>query len=104
MEFKFEEAENFFDELFYGKHHFPDKIKKFGPGWSINTYGDVATFDGDMMTRLVFMAHRDAIRVSIFQAGPNRLKIAIHKRKHGPGRFSERHPTIEEALKKFQEK
>ncbi len=94
----YEEAEEFFGELYIGKHHIPAKIKRFGNGWCINHYGSLSTFDFDNLTRLVFLAHDKCIRVELVQGGPRSVKIAIWKRDGRTGSMYERHPTIETAL------
>ena len=95
------EAEDFFIEFFGGKHHFPSKIKEWGNGWCINSRYDLATYDGNTLTRLVLMAHEKCIRVELLSAGLHGIKIILHKRQRD-GRLFERHPTIEQVL--FEEK
>lgn len=100
----FKEAEKFFSELYFGKHRLPGKIKKYGQGWEINHYGELATFDFNNLTRLIFLAHDKCIRVSVMSSGPRMVKIALHKRDTRTGSIMERHPTIENALKDWREK
>jgi len=92
-----EEAVAFFTEFYRGEHHFPSELKPFGEGWSMSHFGAMATYDGNELTRLVFLAHKLCIRVQIVQGGPNRLRIAIWKRKR-EGSPWERHPTMEQAI------
>lgn len=99
-----EEAMAFFAELYYGEHHVPNNLKKFGPGWRISHLGELATFDYDELTRLVFLAHDRCVRVGISRSGPNHVQIAIWKRTGREGRFDERHPTIEQALASWRER
>lgn len=103
MEFTKEEATKFFSEFYYGEHHFPGKVKPWGEGWTINHYGELSSYDFSGLTRLVLMAHRDAIRVEVSSSNPNHLRISLHKRERGGDHMWERHPTIEEALEKFKE-
>jgi hypothetical protein len=63
------------------------------------TYHEVSTFDYSDLTRLVLLAHRMAIRISIIPAG-RYLKIQFSVRTR-EGSVYERHPTIEEAIEKF---
>lgn len=100
--FEFKEAEEFFSQIYFGKHHIPGKIKPFGPGWCINHLGELATFDFSQLTRLVFLAHDACIRVSIMNSGPQMVKIALHKRNSREGSMCERHPAIEQALTKWR--
>ena len=102
-----QEAIDFFSELYYGQHHIPGpncKPKKFGWGWCVNHLEDLSTFDFNTLTRLVFLAHDRCVRAEILNSGPNRVKIAIWKRYARTGSSTQRHPTIEEALKTWREK
>jgi hypothetical protein len=96
-----EEATAFFAALYQGEHHFPSKMQPYGEGWSMSHFGSLATFDADDLTRLVLLAHDRCIRVEVGQGGPNRLRIAIHKRER-EGRMYGRHPTIEQAISSFR--
>lgn len=72
----------------------------FGPhghGGRVVVSGDLATFDQDHLTRLVFAAHDRCARVSVEQAGPRALAICVWPRKR-EGRTPERHPTLEQAV------
>ncbi|HPM27334.1 MAG TPA: hypothetical protein PLD96_08320 [Methanothrix sp.] len=94
-----EEAVAFFREFYGGEHHFPSELKPYGEGWSMSHFGSMATFDDNRLTRLVILAHKHCIRAQIAQGGPNRLRIAIWKRKR-EGSLCERHPTMEQAIHK----
>jgi hypothetical protein len=99
-----EEATDFFEELYYGTHHFPNKIKAFGSGWSMNHFGDLSTYDGNLLTRLVFLAHDKCYRAEIQHSSSKYcLKICIWKRYVREGSIEKRHPTIETALDKWRE-
>lgn len=104
MQIFYQDAEDFFSELYFGKHHIPGKIKPFGEGWSVNHHGDLSTFDFDALTRLVFLAHDRCMRTSIEQSGPRMIKIIIWKRDSRSGNIYSRHPTIEQALAKWRER
>lgn len=81
-----------------GEHHLFE-VKPFGPGVVATHYGSLSTFDFSEMTRLVLLAHRDAVRVEI---QPGRyLKVVAHKRKAGGEnelRSYERHPTLQDLI------
>lgn len=94
------EAREFFGELYYGEHHFPSQLKEFGYGWRMDHYGDLSTFDFNVLTRLVLMAHQKCIRVSIMPLNFKHIKICIWKRTRDGG-ISTGHPTIEQAIDKF---
>ena len=58
--------------------------------------GELATFDADMLTRLVATAHDQAVRVSVSGAAPGYLRIRFHKRQPDIVcvEFSQRHPGM----------
>lgn len=96
-----QEAIDFFSEFYQGEHHIPGKVKEFGGGWVVNhDRGDLATYDYNQLTKLVFMAHEKCIRVSVMPCSPRHLKIAIWKRQREGG-MSERHPTLQQAIESF---
>jgi len=98
-----EVATQFFADFFGGKHHIPAEIREWGLGWCLNTFQELSTFDYNSLTRLVFMAHDRCIRVAILPSGPGRVKIVIWQRERQGG-VTERHPTIEDALRTWREK
>lgn len=69
-----------------------------GTGASWSTARDLATYDGDALTRLVILAHDRCMRVSVEPSGPRRIQIRAWPRDPaGTGRGT-RHPTIERAI------
>lgn len=100
-----EEATAFFAELYGGEHHIPKhKVFEYGNGWMVkHDRGDLATFDYNDMTRLVFMAHDKCYRASVSPSSKSVLEIAIWKRQR-EGSMCERHPTLEQAIEKFRTK
>jgi hypothetical protein len=85
--------------VFGGEHHWPRVTKHAMPRfWECSHLGELATYDGDKLTRLVFAAHKHCIRASVGPSGPGRVKIMLHNRKGREGQMHERHPTIETAL------
>lgn len=93
-------AERVLSKAFRGIHH-AGNIKKFGgpyPWWETSVYGGLSTCDLDDMTRLVIAAHDNCVRVEVTSSGPRMVKLLLHNRKRD-GTISERHPTIEEAIK-----
>lgn len=98
--------ENVLHITFRGLHHCP-KIHKYRVGspyerWEVNYWSYVSTYDYDQLTRLVVSAHDECIRVAIKNSGPGMIKIQLWARKRG-GSMTERHPTIEEAIKAIRE-
>jgi hypothetical protein len=98
MQLTKEEATQFFSIFYGGEHHFPSKLKQEGYGWKINHDNNyLSTFDFNDLTKLVLMAHKYCIRVSLNTCGVNKMKITIWKRER-EGVISRRHPTIEQAI------
>ena len=60
-----------------------------------------ATFDVDDLTRLVFLAHHMALRVSIEAATHHVMRLMFHQRGR-EGSLSYRHPTLDEAVAAFK--
>lgn len=86
-----------------GFHHIYGTPKPHGNGIEISLPHGWATFDFDRLTRLVFAAHDQCVRVEIRQSGPRMLRFILHKRHARDGRMHRRHPTIEHALSQWRE-
>ena len=99
MKMERQEARSFLAMLYGGEHHIPGKLKEFGEGWMVTTTAPAATFDGDLLTRLVVLAHRECVRVQVEPAGFY-LRISLHKRQR-TGATWERHPTLRGALERL---
>ena len=84
-----------------GDHHLP-KVHEFGTGVCINFYGDLSTYDFNRLTRLVLLAHRDAVRVEIASSGPRMVRIIAHKRSHGGDRVHNRHPSLADLIAEIE--
>ena len=69
-------------EFMGGAHHLP-KVYEFESGICINFFGDLSTYDFDKLTRIVLLAHRDAVRIEIASSGPRMIRIIAHSRQHG---------------------
>lgn len=97
-------ATAFFSEFYRGEHHIPGyKVHPFGYGFRVkHDVGGLSTFDFNELTRLVLMAHRDCIRVSVSPLSFRFLSIEIWQRQGTEGSISERHPTIEQAIELFK--
>ncbi len=96
------ECAEFLADLFYGFHHLHGKIHPVREGLYINctnASNHFATFDFNYLTRAVIMAHDRCIRFSIEPSGPRMLQLWATKRTCREGQVSERHPTLEEAIK-----
>ena len=87
--------------IFQGLHHV-GKIRKEREGqadeaWSVQVVQDVSTFDFDLMTRIVFLAHWHCLRASLSNGGPRALKLTLWNRQR-TGIMWERHPGLSEAI------
>ena len=100
MELK-EKVEAVLNDVYHGLHHLPNKLKDRGYCFELNHYGDLATFDFNELTILVLAAHKYCVRVSINPSGRGLVKLLFHDRKREGG-FTERHPTIEDAIKIYR--
>lgn len=98
-----DEAVSFFSALFGGEHHIPGHavIPVGVGGYYVDSSIPMATYDGRMLTNLVFLAHERAVRVEISPCRGSRLRISIWKRVRS-GEYYERHPTLEDAHKDWK--
>lgn len=95
----------FLADLFGGFHHLFGKIHGVRDGIYINCTNagnHFATFDFDYLTRAVIMAHDSCIRFSIEPSGPRMLQLWATRRTCREGDISERHPTLEAAIKRIR--
>ena len=103
-EFPIDEAIKFFGKLFGGSHHVP-KLQQFGLGWKINVpSGKLATYDGALLTHLVFLAHDEAVRIELCGSGPGMVGVVAHKRNRDHENQWGRHPTIDTAIEAWRKK
>lgn len=91
-------------DLCRGSHHIGGTVKPCGNGILINLrHGfHAATFDFSGLTEAVIMAHDRCIRFEIEPSGPGMLKLVFHKRSGREGEMHQRHPTLEQAIKKLR--
>ena len=87
-------------DMHHGSHHLHGKLHEWGSGIRFNsTYNVMSTYDCDMLTRAVLMAHKRLIRFEIVPSGPGMLGLVFHKRKNRVGgNMWDRHPTIEKQI------
>ncbi|MCK9459564.1 MAG: hypothetical protein M0R80_07990 [Proteobacteria bacterium] len=62
----------------------------------------LATTDWNTLTYLVFLCHKMAIRCEIVPCNMQKLALHFHRRKRD-GDMAEKHPTLAEAVKSFEE-
>lgn len=83
---------------FKGAHHFDGPVYAHGQGVRTTAHGGASTFDDDLLTRLVVVAHIDAVRIEIVNGGPSRLGVMAHPRKRDSDCSMARHPTERELI------
>jgi hypothetical protein len=71
-------------------------------GVSFTWHREMATWDFDQLTRLVFLCHEARIRCQIESAGPKLLRLTFWERE-ATGDMSVRHPNLDEAVRAFRE-
>ena len=81
-----------------GGHLIPAKVHDKGLYACVYVDSDLATYDGDLLTRLVVLAHDECVRLEIQPSGPGKLRLLFHVRKGRGGRLMDRHPTMEDAI------
>lgn len=62
---------------------------------------DFATWDFDQLTKLVFLAHEERIRVSLQPIAPKYLRVMFFPRL-ADGSMATRHPNLDEAIADFR--
>ncbi|HZU87408.1 MAG TPA: hypothetical protein VFF78_07985 [Anaerolineaceae bacterium] len=93
-------------ELFRGIYHIEHQALRVD--WSnkqcisINIDRALATFDFRDLTHLVFLAHHLCLRVEIEPCNFRFLRILFWRRSRD-GDISKRHPTLREAVERFEE-
>lgn len=105
-----EQAVEFFSKLYGGVHRIPGaryKWENVRPYvvkgcWQVSHAGDIATYDYDQLTRLVFLAHEMCIRAGITPCGPRHIRIYITARERVDS-YTQGHPTLAEAMDKLRE-
>jgi hypothetical protein len=76
---------------------------EFAPRYSVFVLrnADIATFDFSQMSRLVFAAHDECVRICVSPRTFRHLEIMMHQRQRA-GDMSRRHPTLENAISDFR--
>jgi hypothetical protein len=85
----------------------PENIKWTygGSGLSLSWSSELATFDFEQLTKLVFLCHEARIRVQIESSGPKYLKLSFWQRvspQENPN-IACYHPSLDEAVARFRE-
>lgn len=86
---------------FGGWHHVGDP-KRCGTGVKFSTYGGLATFDFNQLTKLVLISHAVRVRAEIGQGGPRQLNVYLHPRIDKPDSWSDHHPSLADLVASAQ--
>jgi hypothetical protein len=78
-----------------GVHHL-GTVRHFGSGLRASyCESEASTFDGDLLTWIVLLAHQRHCRVAVENGGPRRIAITVFARKP-EGDLCSRHPGLAE--------
>jgi hypothetical protein len=92
-----EKVERFCDYVFGGKHHVKSVTEKAsGLYFVIVPHGSLATYDGNVLTRIVIASHILCVRADVENNGMRGVRILLHNRTISGdrvGRLYERHPS-----------
>jgi hypothetical protein len=94
-----EKVDLFIDYVFGGRHH-TTKVIDHKFWFEVKFHQDVATWDGNIMTKIVVASHDLGLRASLDPNGLRGLKLMLHNRKQRDT-ISRGHPTLEEHLEKI---
>lgn len=86
------------DCAFRGIYNTPGKIVYSKNEVIATVFGEMSTYDWDVLTRLVIAAHDQCVRVTIAACNPRYLRIKIHERFGRTEDLFRKHPTIEQAI------
>jgi len=92
---------------FHNVRHYQSGRSRKDRGWTVNSWdgkamvgigcrGELSSFDGAAMTRLVVEAHRHACRVSVSPLSMGTMRVLVHTRDHDASSSFERHPNLEQ--------
>lgn len=95
-------------QVYRGIYHMTDEVLK--TDWSntrlvvvgLGIHVEMATYDYNELTQLVFLCHAERIRLAIRGHGMSRLQLQFSPRT-ADGSFMARHPNLQEAVKDFFE-
>ena len=89
---------------FVGSEHRLQDVYHYGDGLQMNTWQELATFDSDLLTRLVVLAHRDHCRVSVGQSRTGLVAVNVWacqpmgNTTAANSRLCERHPGLDDLI------
>lgn len=105
-----EEVADLLGQVYAGIYHIQDEVLHPRAEWSnanrieIVVYGDLSTYDFDILTKLVVLCHDHAIRFTVAPASNKHLRLLFHRRQRESKHISERHPTLEDAAQGIRER
>lgn len=97
-------------QVWAGIYHLQSEVLHKRVEWShpyrieIVIYGDLSTYDFDLLTKLVVLCHDNAIRFTVAPANSSHLRLMFHKRTRASAHISERHPSLEDAARGIRER
>jgi hypothetical protein len=97
-------------QVYGGIYHIQSEVSHPRAEWEhpnrieICTYGDLSTYDFDILTKLVVLCHDNAIRLTVAPASNKFLRLIFFKRVRVSEHWSERHPTLEDAAAGIRER
>lgn len=90
--------------VYGGPHHVGHVRFGSGEGWlEVSHYGEIATSDGTILTRMMVAAHECAVRLSIHPGGARGLRVLLHPRARTSS-TSTNHPTLDRATSALRER
>jgi hypothetical protein len=108
------EVADILGQVFQGIYHIDSEVLHKRCQWDNERYIEVvmpdstncglSTYDFNNLTTLVVLCHDRCVRLSIYAAAPNRLRLMFHKREGRTGSINEKHPTLEEAVRGIRER
>ena len=85
-----------------GGHHHMKQPKPWGKGVRVVMFSNIAaTYDSDLLTRLVVYAHDRAVRIEVTPGG-RVLAVNAWYRGRREGNIYERHPTLADAVSRIK--
>lgn len=83
---------------FDGWHHVEGRKQAGTRTVSFTCYGDLSTYDFNVLTKLVLAAHAVRCLVELSQSQPRRIKVYLSARENKPKSWSEHHPSLDDLI------
>lgn len=104
-----EKVADLLGQMYLGIYHLPvrqlQKVNWTNPTQIAITVddGDFATFDGNLLTRFVFLCHKHFIRGEISSSNHGHLTLTFWPRVEGASELWRRHPTLEQHIETLKQ-